>query len=170
MAVLKILKYGDEALKKKCLAVDEITPEIKKLVKDMLETMYKAPGVGLAAPQVGVLKRVCVIDVYHDEEASHIVLINPKIIEKKGKKTYMEEGCLSFPGITKKVKRWNTLKVTAVDERGMPIIIEGNGLLSRALQHEIDHLDGIVFIKRLGLMSRLKTEREIRKRKREGSW
>lgn len=141
MAIYNILKEGDPALREKSKAVPKITPNIIKLLRNMLETMYDADGVGLAAPQVGVLKRVIVIDVGEGP----IVLINPEIIEKKGEMTD-SEGCLSCPGLVGDVKRYKTVKVKGLNEKGEEIIIEGEDLLSTALQHEIDHLDGILFI------------------------
>lgn len=141
MAVRNIRTLEDEILRKKSRKVEEINDRIKVLIKDMFETMYKADGVGLAAPQVGILKRVVVIDVGTDP----ISLINPEIIESQGE--YLdEEGCLSIPGQQGKVLRPEKVKVKALNEEGEEIIIEGEGLLARALCHEIDHLDGILFI------------------------
>ena len=142
-----IRRYSDPVLREKALPVQEITDIERKLAADMLATMYASPiGVGLAAPQVGVLKRLIVIDVDRDnpEEAS-LVLFNPKIQSMEGEHIE-EEGCLSFPGITADVKRATKVVVTAQDIEGEPIQVEGENLLARALQHEIDHLDGILFI------------------------
>lgn len=141
MAIRNIRTLGDEILRKKSRKVDEINDRIKVLIKDMFETMYKADGVGLAAPQVGILKRVVVIDV-GDKPIS---LINPEIIEIQGE--YLDvEGCLSIPGEQGTVSRPEKVKVKALNEEGEEIIIEGEDLLARALCHEIDHLDGILFI------------------------
>ncbi|SKA76197.1 peptide deformylase [Clostridium sp. USBA 49] len=141
MAIRNIRVLGDEILRKKSKKVDEINTRIKILIDDMLETMYKANGVGLAAPQVGILKRIVVIDVGDGP----IILINPEIIDSQGE--YLdEEGCLSIPGQQGKVLRPEKVKVKALNEKGEEIIIEGEGLLSRALCHEIDHLDGILYI------------------------
>ena len=169
MSVLKICKYGEPVLKKKCIPVKEITPEIKKLIVDMLETMYANLGLGLAANQVGALDRICVIDVRPEGKRKPIVLINPKIVEKKGVVTE-EEGCLSFPGIAAEIKRNRNVKVAAINENGMPIVVEGRDMLSKALQHELDHLDGVVFISKLPFYKKLKVQYEIRKRKKNGEW
>lgn len=143
----RIRIYNDPVLREKALPVQEITDVERKLAEDMLTTMYASPiGVGLAAPQVGISKRLIVIDLDRDDpEGTPLVLFNPKIHSLEGK-TIEEEGCLSFPGITADVKRAATAVVTAQDIDGEPIRIEGEDLLARALQHEIDHLDGILFI------------------------
>lgn len=138
MALRTIRVMGDEILTKQCRPVKEMTPRIKTLIEDMLETMYDAEGVGLAAPQVGILKQICVIDV--TPECDHpIVLVNPEIIELSGEQIG-QEGCLSVPGKVGIVKRANYAKVKALDENMNEIIVEGEELLARALQHEIDHL------------------------------
>ncbi len=141
MAIRTIRTYGDDILRKKSRVVDEINPRILLLVKDMKETMYKSKGVGLAAPQVGILKRIVVIDVGNGPMA----IINPEIVEMQGSQV-SDEGCLSIPGVQKNVDRPETVKVKALSENGEEIIIDGEGLLARALCHEIDHLDGILFI------------------------
>ena len=143
----RIRLYSDPILREKAFPVQEITDVERKLAENMLATMYASPiGVGLAAPQVGVLKRLIVIDVDRDNpDTSPLVLFNPKIQSLAGK-LIEEEGCLSFPGITADVKRAAEAVVTAQDIDGELIRIEGEGLLARALQHEIDHLDGILFI------------------------
>ncbi len=144
MAIRNIRKVGDELLRKKSKKVDEINDRILTLIKDMQETMYAADGVGLAAPQVGILKRIAVVDVGDGP----INLINPEIIEEEGQ--YLdEEGCLSIPGQQGKVLRPEKVKVKALNENGDEFILEGEGLLARALCHEIDHLDGILFIDKL---------------------
>lgn len=181
MSVLEILKYPDPLLKKKALPVGIIDEGIEGLINSMVETMYAAKGIGLAANQVGVDKRVIVLDIPEEEGSggkrssivcgqSHnrinqgsgknlIVLINPEIVASEGKTTY-EEGCLSLPGFTAEVKRFLKVRVRGLDRWGKDVEIEGEGLLAIALQHEIDHLEGILFIDRL---SRLK--RDIIKRK-----
>lgn len=169
MSVLKICKYGDPVLRKKCKPVSELNPELNKLITNMLDTLYAVPGVGLAANQVGVPLRVCVIDVKPGGRKQPLVLINPVIRDKKGK-VVEEEGCLSFPGLSAKVKRFKDVRVEAVNEHGMPVVIEGSDLLARALQHEIDHLEGKAFIDYLTLFRKLKLKAEIRKRKKEGNW
>lgn len=136
-----IRTLGDDALRKKCKEVTEIRPSIITLLNDMAETMYNANGVGLAAPQVGILKRIVVIDVGD----GLVELINPEIIETRGSYTD-EEGCLSLPGKSAPVTRPEYTKVKAMDRNGNWFIIEGEGLMSRALNHEIDHLDGVLYI------------------------
>ncbi|HHW47148.1 MAG TPA: peptide deformylase [Clostridiaceae bacterium] len=140
MAVRIIRKEGDEILRKKAKKVDEINAKILTLLKDMAETMYKANGVGLAAPQVGILKRMVVIDIGD----GLIELINPEIVEQSGEQLEIE-GCLSIPGIYGEVKRPARVKVEALNSKGEKIAVEGTGLLAVALCHEIDHLDGILF-------------------------
>ncbi len=131
----------DEVLRKKCKPVKEITPSVLTLLDDMAETMYDANGVGLAAPQVGVLKRIVVIDIGE----GLVELINPEIIETSGSQTDYE-GCLSIPGISACVERPNYVKVKAYNREGQEIIVEGTELMARALCHETDHLDGILYI------------------------
>ena len=152
MAILKIKEYGEPVLRGKALPVKEIAPEILNLIKDMAETMYADSGIGLAAPQVGVSKRISVID---GEEDGLIVLINPMLVKSEGE-LVEEEGCLSIPGIYSQVKRSSQVTVKALNENGDPIEMTKEGLAARALQHEIDHLDGILFIDRIG-----RTERQI---------
>lgn len=154
MAVLEIKKYPDEVLKKKAFTVEDIDSDLQRLIDDMIETMYAAPGIGLAAPQVGVLKRLIVIDVStKDEKYPLIVLINPEIVEADGF-IDSEEGCLSIPGYTSTIKRAERVVVKGLDRNGKLVQIEGTGLLARALQHEIDHLEGILFIDRLSSIKR----------------
>ncbi|NEZ46008.1 peptide deformylase [Clostridium niameyense] len=141
MALRNIRENGDGLLRKKSRKVEKIDERILTLIDDMVETMYEADGVGLAAPQVGILKRVVVIDVGE----GILKLINPEIIEKEGAYTDVE-GCLSVPGIQKKVERPYKVKVKALNEKGEEIVVEGEELLARALCHEIDHLEGILFI------------------------
>lgn len=140
MALRTIRKEGDPILTKKCRAVEEITPKLRELIYDMFDTMYEAFGVGLAAPQVGVLKRIVVIDCGDDP----IVLINPEIIETDGAQTG-DEGCLSVPGMAGTVTRPNYVKVRALNEDMEEIELEGTELLARAFCHEIDHLDGKMY-------------------------
>ncbi|HOQ15908.1 MAG: peptide deformylase [Epulopiscium sp.] len=140
MALRQIRTDGDEILRKKAKKVEQITPSIITLLEDMVETMYNADGVGLAAPQVGVLRRVVVIDIGEGV----IELINPELIETEGEQIG-PEGCLSVPGVTGEVERPLKVKVKALNRKGEEFIIEGEGLLARALCHEIDHLDGIIF-------------------------
>ncbi|MCR1935478.1 peptide deformylase [Clostridium tepidum] len=141
MAIRNIRKYGDDLLRKKSRKIEKIDDRILTLLDDMAETMYSADGVGLAAPQVGILKRAVVIDV----GKGLIKLINPEIIETEGNEIDLE-GCLSVPGQQGEVERPYKVKVKALNEKGEEIILEGEGLLARAFCHEIDHLDGILFV------------------------
>ena len=140
MALRQIRIQGDAVLEKKCREITEMTPRIKELIEDMLDTMYDACGVGLAGPQVGVLKRLCVIDVGEGP----IVLINPVILSTDGEQTG-DEGCLSLPGKAGQVTRPNHVVVRALDENMQERELEGEGLLARAFCHEIDHLDGHMY-------------------------
>lgn len=147
MAIRNIRVIGDEILEHVSKPVKMITPRTAILIGDMLDTMYEANGVGLAAPQVGVLKQIVVIDV-SPEGDSPIVLINPEILELSGEQTG-QEGCLSVPGKAGIVTRANYAKVKAYDEHMKEIIVEGEGLLARALQHEIDHLSGVLYVSKV---------------------
>lgn len=161
MALLEIKEYGEPVLREKALPVKEITPEILNLIKDMAETMYTASGVGLAALQVGVPKRIILVD---GEEDGLIVLINPIIVKSEGE-VVAEEGCLSVPDIYSQVKRSSKVTIKALNENGDPIEITEEGLIARALQHEIDHLDGILFIDRIGRMERQILLNKLKKNK-----
>lgn len=141
MALRNIVTLGDEVLRKKCRPVGEVTERIQTLVDDMIETMHDANGVGLAAPQVGVMRRIFVVDIGEGP----IVLINPEIIEMSGEQTG-EEGCLSLPGKAGTVTRANYVKIKGLDREGKEQVYEGTELLARAFQHENDHLDGILYI------------------------
>lgn len=145
MAIRNIREMGDPVLNKTCKPVTEVTERIAELIEDMFETMYDADGVGLAAPQVGILKRIVVIDVTGEDP---ILLINPVIIETSGEQTG-NEGCLSLPGKTGVVTRPNYVKVRAYDEEMKPFEIEGTELLARAFCHEIDHLDGHLYVEKV---------------------
>ena len=144
MALRQIRIQGDAVLEKKCREITEMTPRIRELIDDMLDTMYDACGVGLAGPQVGVLKRVCVIDVGEGP----IVLINPVIVSEDGEQTG-DEGCLSLPGKAGQVTRPNHVVVRALDENMEERELEGEGLLARAFCHEIDHLDGHMYTEKV---------------------
>lgn len=144
MAIRNIRLIGDSILTKRAKEIKEMTPRLKTLIQDMLETMHAAEGVGLAAPQIGILKRLVVIDVT-PEGNSPIILINPEILETDGEQTG-EEGCLSVPGKSGVVTRPNYVKVKALDENMEEFIIEGTELLARALCHEIDHLNGVLYV------------------------
>ena len=143
MAIREIRLSGDEILRKTSREVEEVTDKIRELLDDMVEAMHKYNGVGLAAPQVGILKRVIVIDLYDGEEP--LQLVNPKIIKAKGKQE-VEEGCLSFPNEYAKMVRPKEVTVEALDRDGKKVIITGKDLLAQALAHEIDHLNGILFV------------------------
>ena len=146
MAIRNIRTKGDEVLRKKCRNVDVINERILTLIEDMIDTMYDADGVGLAAPQVGILKRIFVIDVYDDYGPR--VFINPEILEVGGSQIG-EEGCLSVPGVSEEVERPNYVKVKALNEKGEEFILEAEELLARAICHENDHLNGGLFVDHL---------------------
>ena len=143
MALRTIRTEGDPVLEKICKPVKEITPRIRQLIDDMLDTMYDAAGVGLAAPQVGVLRRIAVVDVSEEGEEP-VILINPEVIESEGEQTG-EEGCLSVPGVAGKVTRPESVKVRSLDMNLEEVIYEAEGLKARAFCHEIDHLDGKLY-------------------------
>ena len=143
MAIRQIRLNGDEILRKKAREVDTVDDKIRELLHDMLETMHKYNGVGLAGPQVGILKRVIVIDLYDGEEP--LLLVNPKIIKSNGKQE-VDEGCLSFPNEYAKIIRPKEVVVEALNENGEKVKIVAKDLLAQALSHEIDHLDGILFV------------------------
>lgn len=152
MAILQILTLPDKKLKTIAKPVKNINDDIRKLVSDMFETMYAAPGIGLAATQVDIHQQVVVIDISEDKNQP-LCLINPTIIEQEGKQTY-EEGCLSVPGIYAKVKRSNSIKVSYLDEYAEKHILSAEGLLAVCIQHELDHLKGIVFLDHLSPLKR----------------
>lgn len=154
MAIREIRKYPEPVLKKKAAPVTSFAEDLQRLIDDMVETMYAAPGVGLAAPQVGVSQRLAVIDISSREENYPlIILINPSILKSEGEMEF-EEGCLSIPEYTAKVKRAEQLIVGCKDREGNQIEIEAGGLLAIAIQHEIDHLDGLLFIDRISPIKR----------------
>jgi peptide deformylase len=160
MAVLKVRKYGDPVLRRRAADVSEVTPELRKTIADMVETMYDEAGIGLAAPQVGISLRLMVVG--HDERREPRVLINPQIVDRGGEVT-AEEGCLSIPGIFAPVTRSEWVDVEAKDVDGRPVKVHGTGLLARVLQHEMDHLDGALFIDRLDPVTRDRIKRRIKK-------
>ena len=164
MAVLNILEYPDPRLRKIAAPVAQVTPEIQKLVSDLADTMYAAPGVGLAATQVDVHKRVIVIDV--SEARDHLqVFINPEIVTAEGE-AECEEGCLSVPGYYDKVTRAAKVKARAQNERGAAFEIEAEGLLAVCIQHEIEHLIGKVFVDHLSPLKRARLSSRLRKKQR----
>jgi len=156
MAILEIKKYPDPILRKKCQEVKEINEEIKKLVDDMIETMEKNDGVGLAAPQIGELKRVIVVETGKGPKG----FINPKILNKSRKTETLEEGCLSFPGLFLRIKKAKEIEIEAFDEKSKKIKAEG--ILAKVLQHEIDHLDGILFIDKISFWQKLKIRNKLK--------
>lgn len=166
MFILDILKYPDPFLKTKAKPVTKVDDETKKLIGDMIETMYAARGIGLAATQVGVNKRVAVLDVPDCEDYQKgknlFAIINPEIVSHEGEIKY-EEGCLSVPGFTAEVKRFSGIVVAGLDKDGNAIEINAGGLLAIALQHEIDHLNGVLFIDRLSKLKREMIKRKIKK-------
>jgi peptide deformylase len=165
-----ILKYGDTTLHERARSVDAVTPDIQRLVDDMIETMYAAPGVGLAAPQVGVALRVFVVDVSVGRDpAGLLTLINPEFLERDGVQLE-EEGCLSVPGFNATVVRPSRVVIKGLDRDGNTQQHEGTGLLARAFQHEMDHLDGTLFVDLLRGLKRDLIVRKIRKLSRAGKW
>ena len=165
-----ILKYGDEILHAPAQPVNAVTPEIDRLIEDMIETMYAAPGIGLAAPQVGLPFRIFVVDLSIGRSASElIVMVNPEFVERDGLQLE-EEGCLSVPGFNATVVRPERAVVRGLDRAGHPHQREGSGLLARAFQHEMDHLDGTLFVDRLRGIKRDLIVKKIRKLARAGTW
>jgi len=165
------LKYGEPMLEQVAEPVTEFdTPDLKNLIEDMWETMYSAKGVGLAAPQIGTGKRVSVIDIsVGEDETKRLVIINPEITSREGKQVG-EEGCLSIPGFREPVARSNKVTVRAQNEKGEAIELTGEELLARAFEHEIDHLNGILFINHLSALKRDIIRRKIKKLQKAGEW
>jgi peptide deformylase len=164
MALLPILRYPDPRLHKKAAVVEQVDESIRKLIADMAETMYEAPGIGLAATQVDVHKRVVVIDVSEDK-SNLMAFINPEILGRSGEQA-CEEGCLSVPGIYEKVTRSERVKVRALDAKGEPFTLEAEGLLAVCVQHEIDHLDGRVFVEHLSQLKQGRIKAKLAKQAR----
>ncbi len=169
--VRKIVKYGEPVLEQVAEPVTDFdTPELRELITDMWETMYAAKGVGLAAPQIGLGKRISVIDIsVGEDEAKKIVIINPEVLSKEGKQTG-EEGCLSIPGFREPVTRANKVIVRAQNEKGESFDLCGEELLARAMLHEVDHLNGILFINHLSTLKRDIIRRKIKKLQKAGEW
>jgi peptide deformylase len=162
--ILTILHYPDERLREPGKKIDAITPKIKALIDDMAETMYDAPGVGLAATQIGEPYQLFLIDIATEDEPSDLrVFVNPEIVEKEGV-TSFEEGCLSFPGAQEDIERASHVKVRALDRDGKPFELEADGLLAIAIQHEYDHLQGVLMIDRLGPLKKRLLHRKMIKR------
>jgi peptide deformylase len=167
MAALEILKYPHPLLKKRCEVVNQVNEEVKKLIHDMRETMYQAGGIGLAACQVGVPRRVIVLDVSPlDPEHSFFALINPEIISEEGEVDH-EEGCLSVPDCLEKVKRREKVCVRGLSPEGKDIEIEGDGILAIALQHEIDHINGVLILDKISRLKREIYRNKLKKEKRK---
>ncbi|MBK6632254.1 MAG: peptide deformylase [Betaproteobacteria bacterium] len=164
MALLPILRYPDPRLHKKATSVSQVDDSVRKLIADMAETMYEAPGIGLAATQVDVHKRVIVIDVSEDK-STLLAFINPEILERSGEQA-CEEGCLSVPGIYEKVIRSERVKVRALDLQGKPFTLQAEGLLAVCVQHEIDHLEGKVFVEHLSQLKQGRIKAKLAKQAR----
>jgi peptide deformylase len=165
-----LLRYGAGVLHEPATAVADITPEIDRLVTDMVETMYAAPGIGLAAPQVGIPLRIFVVDISLGRDPKGlIVMINPEFVEREGMQLE-EEGCLSVPGFNATVVRPQRAVMKGLDRDGNPQQLEGTGLLARAFQHEMDHLDGMLFVDRLRGIKRDMIVRKIKKLSKAGKW
>ena len=170
IVIRPIIRYGDAVLNTPAAEVDEVTPEVQELVDDMIETMYAAPGIGLAAPQVGIALRVFVVDVSSGRDIDELkVMINPDIVASEGTQSH-EEGCLSLPGFEAVVKRPERVVVRGLNREGQPHEVEGTGLSARALQHEMDHLDGRLFVDRLRGIRRELIIRRVKKLQRKGKW
>jgi len=166
MALLEILQAPHPVLKAKAAPVAQVDDRLRQLAADMFETMYKAPGIGLAAPQVGIAERLVVLDVAEGEERRPMVLVNPEILWKSGERGTAEEGCLSLPGQFADVTRPLAVKVRFLDEQGEARELEAEGLLARCVQHEIDHLDGVLFVDHLSALKRNMIMRRLIKTRR----
>jgi peptide deformylase len=163
VAIRTILHYPDPRLREKAVPVAEVTPAIAALIDDMAETMYAAPGVGLAATQIGELHRIFLVDIAAEDEPSRLmVFVNPEIVERVGAQVW-EEGCLSFPGVSEELERAAKVRVRAVDRDGKPFEISAEGLLAVAIQHEHDHLDGVLMIDHMGLLKKRMVQRKLGK-------
>ncbi|WP_437878722.1 peptide deformylase [Sorangium sp. So ce513] len=169
MAIRTILHYPDPRLRQKAQPVGDITPEIAKLIDDMAETMYAAPGVGLAATQIGEPHRIFLVDIAAENEPSNLlVFINPEIVRQEGQQTG-PEGCLSFPGISEDIKRAERVTVRARGRDGATFELAADGLLAVAIQHELDHLDGVLMIDRMGTLKKRIVQRKMQKRSVEAA-
>jgi len=165
MAILPVLRFPDEKLRTKAVTVSKVTDEIRNIIDDMFETMYAEKGVGLAATQVNIHQRIVVIDVSEDKENPY-VLINPEIILKSDETLINEEGCLSVPGCYAKVDRHTTCTVKALDRNGDEFTLDGEELLSICIQHELDHLNGILFVDYLSPLKRQRIKKKLEKEAR----
>lgn len=164
MSLLSILEYPDDRLRQHARPVDAITPDITRLIDDMLETMYAAPGIGLAATQVNVALQVLVMDL-SEEKDTPIILINPRLVSESGTEE-SEEGCLSVPGFYEKVTRAEKIRVKALDREGNPIDFDADGLLAICIQHEMDHLEGKLFVDYLSPLKRQLARKRVKKEQR----
>jgi peptide deformylase len=164
MAILNILHFPDERLRTKAKAVDEVTSKHRKLINNMLETMYDAPGIGLAATQVNVHERILVIDISEEKNAP-IVLINPEILEKNGEQEF-DEGCLSVPGIYETVYRAESVRISALNQSGESFEMNANGLLAVCIQHEMDHLEGKLFVDYLSQLKKQRIRKKLEKQQK----
>jgi peptide deformylase len=163
MAIRTILHYPDPRLRIPTKTVDDFGPALQTLIDDMAETMYAAPGVGLAAPQIGEAVRLFLVDIAGEDEPSDLrVFINPEIVDRSGTQTW-EEGCLSFPGISEDIQRADRIVVRALDREGKPFELEASGLLAVAIQHELDHLEGTLMIDRVGTLKKRIIQRKMQK-------
>jgi peptide deformylase len=165
MALLEILTHPDPRLRRKSIAVTEVTDEVRAVVDDMLETMYAAPGIGLASIQVNEPRSIVVIDV-SEEKDQPLCLINPEIISSSGEESY-EEGCLSVPGIFESVTRAEEVTVAALDREGTPFELQADGLLAICIQHELEHLEGKLFVDRLTRLKQQRIKKRLEKQARE---
>ena len=165
MSLLTILHFPDERLRTVAKPIERVDDKLRKFIDDMFETMYEAPGIGLAATQVNFHQRLIVIDV-SEEKNQPLVFINPDILEKEGVEE-MDEGCLSVPGIYEKVQRADKVKVRALDRNGEPFELEADGLLAVCIQHEIDHLDGKLFVDYLSSLKRQRIKKKLEKQLRQ---
>ncbi|MGD0566657.1 MAG: peptide deformylase [Candidatus Goldiibacteriota bacterium] len=165
--ILEIKKYGDPVLRKKAETVKVFDAELKKLCNDMLETMYEAGGMGLAANQIGISKSVIVLDASTKDSTIVMALANPEVSGSSKEKEEFEEGCLSFPGITEKISRPKEIKVKAFDPDGNELLIEASGLLAIILQHEIDHINGVIFTDRMSPVRRMLHNKELKELKKK---
>lgn len=165
--ILEILKYPDPRLREVAKPVAKVTDEIRKIVDDMAETMYAAPGCGLAATQVGINLRIFVIDTASEDEPSDLrVFINPEVLATDGAQSW-SEGCLSFPGVTEEIKRAERVRARALGRDGKPFELEADGLLAVAIQHETDHLNGVLFIDKLSALKKRMMSRKLAKAQKE---
>ncbi len=167
MAIRQILHFPDSRLRQKALPIDDVNDDIRQLADDMLETMYQAPGIGLAATQINVQKRIIVIDISEDK-SSPLILINPEITNKQGQREH-EEGCLSVPEAYELVTRADSVRITALDRDGNRFELDADDLLATCIQHEIDHLDGKLFVDYLSNLKRQRIKKRLEKQQRQHS-